>query len=317
MNSRLRNSSIPSPVAHDTREHGDHALVLDPELWVGLEVDLVQDDDLRPLLQAGAVRGELGVDRAPLLVGRLGRVDHVDQRARALEMREEVVTEADTFARAFDQSRHVGDDELAAVGRLDRAEHRLKRRERIVGDFGARIRDPRDQRRLARVRQAHECGVGEQLQVQLEVPFVARHSHLGKPRHLPRRTDEARVAAPAVSAARNHDTRMRLREVGDEIAAVEHLRADGNAHVDRLAVGAVLARAAAVAAFARLDRMPPLQVREIAERWIGDEDDVTAFSTVAAVGPALGDELLAAKRQPAVATAAGLDVKLRAVGKRG
>jgi hypothetical protein len=110
---------------------------------------------------------------------------------------------------------------------------------------------------------------------------------------------------------------MRLREVGDEIAAVEHLRADGNAHVDGLAVTAVLARAAAVAALARLDRMSALQVCEIAERWLGDEDDVSASSAVAAVRPAFGDELLAAKRQPAVATAAGLDVKIRAVAERG
>jgi hypothetical protein len=153
--------------------------------------------------------------------------------------------------------------------------------------------------------------------MQLEIPLVTRHSHLGKPRYLPRRADEARVAAPAVPATRNHDACVRLREVGEEIAAVEHLRADGNAYLDRLAVGAVLARTAAVAALVRLDRVPPLQVREIAERRVGDEDDVSASPAVTAVGPALGDELLAAKRQPAVAAAAGLDVKLRAVAERG
>jgi hypothetical protein len=110
---------------------------------------------------------------------------------------------------------------------------------------------------------------------------------------------------------------VRLREVGDQIAAFEHLRADGNAHFDRLAVGAMLTRAAAVAAFTRLDRAPPLQIREIAERRVGDEDDITAVAGVATVGPALGDELLATERQPTVAAAAGLDVKLRAVAERG
>jgi hypothetical protein len=110
---------------------------------------------------------------------------------------------------------------------------------------------------------------------------------------------------------------MRLGEVGDEIAAVEHLRTDGNAHVDRFAVSAVLALTTAVSALARLDRMPALQIGKIADRRIGKEHDVAASAAVPAVRPALGHELLAAKRQPAVAAATGLDVKLRAVGKRG
>ena len=38
------------------------------------------------------------------------------ERAGALEVGEELVAEADALARALDQPRHVGDDELAAVG---------------------------------------------------------------------------------------------------------------------------------------------------------------------------------------------------------
>ena len=239
---------MPSPVAQETAEHGDDPLVVDPELRVGLEVDLVQHDDLRQLVEAGAVGGELGVDRAPLLVGRLRRVDHVDEPPRALEVREELVAEPDAFARALDQARDVGDDELAAVGRLDRAEHRLERRERVVGDLRPRVRDPREQRRLAGVRQPDERGVGEQLQVQLDVALVARHSDLGEPRHLPDRADEARVAAAAAPAAREHDARLRVREIGDSSSLVEHLRPDRHADLDVLAVGAVLAGAAAGAA---------------------------------------------------------------------
>jgi hypothetical protein len=108
-----------------------------------------------------------------------------------------------------------------------------------------------------------------------------------------------------------------LREVCDQIAAVEYLGADGNAHLDGLAVGSVLTCAAAVAALARLDRAAPLQIREIAERGVGDEDDITAVAGVTAVGATFGNEFLAAERQAAVAAAAGLDVKLRAVAERG
>ena len=49
-------------------------------------------------------------------------------------------------------------------GRVDRAEHRREGRERVVGDLRLRVRDPGQQRRLARVREADRRRVGEQLQ---------------------------------------------------------------------------------------------------------------------------------------------------------
>ena len=63
--------------------------------------------------------------------------------------------------------------ELAVVG-LERAEHRLERRERVGGDLRLRARHAREQRRLARVGQADEPDVGEQLEVQLDGALVAR-----------------------------------------------------------------------------------------------------------------------------------------------
>ena len=222
-NSARRNSSSPSPVAHESAEDGDHARVVDRRTRrLRLEVELVQHDDLRPLVEARAVRA-----RARRRSSRhcssasLRRVDHVDEHPRALEVREELVAEPDALARALDQARDVGDDELAPVGRLDRAEHRLQRRERVVGDLRPRVRDAREQRRLARVRQPDERRVGEQLQVQLDVALLARQADLREPRHLPRRRDEARVAAPAAAAAREHDPRAGMREVGDQVVAVE------------------------------------------------------------------------------------------------
>ena len=50
-------------------EDGDDPVVRDRERRVGLEIDLVQHDDLRQRVEPGAVGGELGVDRPPLLVG--------------------------------------------------------------------------------------------------------------------------------------------------------------------------------------------------------------------------------------------------------
>src|SRR5204863_377640 len=147
---------------------------------LGEQVDLVQDDRLWPLVEAGAVLGELVVDLAELLpdVAR-GHVDHVQQQPRAFEVREKLVPEPDTLARALDQPRHVAD-------------------------------------------------------------------------------------------------------------------------------GAVLATPPSRFAAARLEDALRTERGEVAQVGVGDQNDVAAASAVPAVRPALGDELLAAKAQPAVAATSGL-----------
>ena len=178
----------------------------------------------------------------------------MDQRARTLEVREELVPEPDSLARALDQTGHVGDDELAAVGRLEGAEYRLQRRERIVGDLRLRVRDAGEERRLAGVRQADERRVGEQLQLQLDVVLLTRRTDLCEPRHLPGRRDEASVAAPALAALGEHHARTGVREVGEEVAVLgEDLRPDRHAQLGVVAVRAVLSRPASVLAARRLD----------------------------------------------------------------
>ena len=115
MNRPRRKSGRPDPGRARERKDRDDARILDPEGWIGGEIDLVQHDDLRAFVETGSVRTELGVDRQPLLVGIAGCVDDVHEHPRALEVREELVSEPDTFARPLDQPWHVRDDELAAV----------------------------------------------------------------------------------------------------------------------------------------------------------------------------------------------------------
>src|SRR5437763_1288960 len=63
--------------------------------------------------------------------------------------------------------------------------------------------------------------------------------------------------------------------------------------------------AASRSASARPDLLVRPDAREVAPARVGDEHDVAAAAAVAAVGPALGDELLAAEMDRAVAAAAG------------
>jgi hypothetical protein len=93
----------------------DDAGVLDPEgRRVGAQIRLVEDDELRPLVETRAVEGELAVDRCETRVRvSLRPVDDVDEEASPLEVGEERVTEPDAAARALDQARDVGDRSAA------------------------------------------------------------------------------------------------------------------------------------------------------------------------------------------------------------
>ena len=101
----------------------------------------------------------------------------------------------------------------------------------------------------------------------------------------------------------------RAGEVGDQLPTfVEDLRPDGNSELDELAVRAVLVRAAAAPAAAALDPLVRAKAREVAQVGVRDEHDVATLAPVAAVGSALRHELLAPKRQRAVAAAPRLHV---------
>ena len=89
----------------------------------------------------------------------------MQQHARALDMAEEAVADADAFMRAFDQAGNVGDDEFAPVDARD-AEAGMQRGEGIVGDLRLGRGDGRQEGRLAGIGQADQAGVGDQLQPQ-------------------------------------------------------------------------------------------------------------------------------------------------------
>jgi len=76
----------------------------------------------------------------------------VDEKLRALEVGQELVSEPMTLAGTLDQSGHVGDRELAPVRAVDRADHRRECGERVVRHLGLGVRDAAQERGLAGVR---------------------------------------------------------------------------------------------------------------------------------------------------------------------
>ena len=82
--------------------------------------------------------------------------------------------------------------------------------------------------------------------------------------------------------------------------------ADGHADLGVLPVGTVLLAATAVPASAGLDVLDPPEGGEVTQARIDDDHDVSPATAVTAVRAAFRNVLLAAKAQPAVATAASL-----------
>ena len=121
-----------------------------------------------------------------------------------------------------------------------------------------------------------------------------------------------------MAASGEHDARLWARQVRDQLACgAVGGRPDGDVQLDGISVGAVLARAAAGLAPARLEPRPRPQGREVAQPRVGDEHDVTAAAAVPSVGPALRHVLLATEGEAAVAAAARQRLDAGAVVKHG
>ena len=198
---------MPAPVADEVTSTGTssprrsrHCAAARSASSGGHEVGLRQRQQPRQRRQPRVVRAQLGLDRRVVgdRVGAVERreVEDVHEQARALDVGEEVVAEAGAVAGALDQPRDVGDDELA-VGAVERAEHRLERRERVGGDLRRGPRHAPQQRGLAGVGQPDEADVGEQLQAQVDPALLAGQAAL------------AHAAAPGSSSSRTSCCRAR------------------------------------------------------------------------------------------------------------
>src|SRR5438093_964467 len=128
--------------------------------------------------------------------------------ARAFDVPQELLAEARALARALDEARDVGDDELAVIEPRD-AEIRRERRERVIRDLRPRARQRGEQARLPSVREASEPDVGDEAQLEIErAPFSGLAVHRDA-RRATRARHEPRVAATAApldaSAVKEHE----------------------------------------------------------------------------------------------------------------
>src|SRR5262245_20658170 len=156
-------------------------------------------------------------------------------------MGQELVTQTRAVGSSLDQPGHVRNRQLTLVRAVDDAEDGLQRGERVVRHLRLRIGDEPKQRGLARIREAGERRIDDELQAKLEIDLVTREARFGKTRRLTTGSVEAGLAPAALTPARNDDPAARSRQVGERTArGVQHLGAEWNPEVGALAVRTVL-----------------------------------------------------------------------------
>jgi hypothetical protein len=109
------------------------------------------------------------------------------------------------------------------------------------------------------------------------------------------------------------DPRAGLREVGDELLALEDLRSHRDAEHRVVSARTVGKTPTADSAAARTELLVRAESRKIAPTWIGDDHDVAAVTAVTAVRPPARYVLLATEVDRAVAATAGDGRQARAV----
>src|ERR1039458_5025740 len=290
-------------------------------------VDLVQRDKPRPPDQLGAgsvaVGSEFFLERrqvrdrvtAGQFGGFGGAVEHVDQGGAAFHVPQELMSQALALAGAPDQPGHVGHDELDVAG-FQHAEVRDQGGERVVGDLRPGRGHRRDDRGLPGVGEADQPHVGHRLQLQDEIPLLARLALEREPRRLAPGAREGGVTQPAAAARGGYEPAAGADEIGEDLA-VRGLHLGPVRHWDDQvgAVGAGPVRTLALLAVTGPADRAAVEVEQGRRARVHFEDHIPAVAAVAPVRAAERLELLAMNRGAAVPAVAGLHLQRDPVGE--
>ena len=289
-------------------------------------IALVGDDDLRTLRKLGTILLELTVDDAIVLdrIAILKSARHVNDmhnQSSALNVAQELMTQALTLARTLNKTRNIGDD-IGVLAGTHHAQVGHKRGKRVVGNLGTGGTHTRDERGLAHRGKAHKRGIGHKLHLELDPMLLGRLTQLGKRRRAAHRRHKVGVAQTAGTTGRHDDALA----VVNQISNLEHrgLRlgielADYGAHGDFqnqvLAALAVTTGALAMRSALGTEMMLKAVINQRRQLSVGLDDDIATTTAVAAIGAALGNKCLAPKRHASGSAVTAANVNSADIGE--
>ena len=178
----------------------------------------------------------------------------------------------------------------------------------IVCDFRVRVGCDGQERRFADVREADKANVGQQLEFEDHVVFLAGKAGLGKARHLAGGRGEVLVA-PAAAAAPAEDEIVGIGHILDDLVRLQIAHDGTSRNLNHKILAVFAAAALALPVFAVRCGIFAL-VAEVHQRGqvvVHTQDDGAAVAAVAAVRAARGHVFFPVKGHCAVAARAGLD----------
>jgi hypothetical protein len=239
----------------------------------------------------------------------------MNEHARTLDVAQKAIAETRTLMRPFDQSGNINHHEGLKFVDAHDAQLRFERRERIVGDFGTRRGNDREQRRLSGVRQSDDAAIREQLELEPKIEALATFAELGEARRLPRRGREMLIAQTTLAASRDDETLAGDREIGDAPDArcsglafiLIDDRSDGDAD-DQIGAGlaGLVGRSARSPGLGR-EVLLEAEIDQRRKPGVCLEGDVAALAAVPARGAAFRDVLLSPPRDNSVPALSGGD----------
>ena len=213
-----------------------------------------------------------------------------------------------TLGGALDQAGNVGADKALLRTDPHHAQNRGQSGEVIVCNFGLCGADDTDQGGFAHVGETDQAHVGNDLQFQRQVQFLAGQAGLGKFGNLAGGRGKPGIS-PAAAAAFGHHNRFVTGQVCHHQAGVRFLqhRAAGHADDQILGIAAFLAGAAAVFAVGSRVLAFVAEVHQSGQVVIGHKDNAAAAAAVAAVRAAGCHKLFAVEADTAVTALAAVD----------
>ena len=234
------------------------------------------------------------------------QVDDVQQQTRALQVTQELMAQARAFGSAFDQAGNIGDHKALLVRHAHHAQVRVQGGKWVIGNFRARVRDGRNEGRLAGVRHAQQAHVGQYLQFQAQFAAFAFLALTFLAWRAVGRGLEVDIAPAAFAALGQHFGLAVFGQIGQDFAArvVDDQGADRHAQVDVIGALAIAICATARLAIASLVHFGEAEIDERVDIAVGDCPNGAALAAIAAIGTAERPEFFTAERGAAVAAIA-------------
>src|SRR5882762_5123796 len=233
------------------------------------------------------------------------------QQPRALHVPQKSNTQSRAFMSAFNQSRQVGDDvrspDLAAFAapsavRVYYAQVRLQRSKRIIRNLRPRRGYHRNQRRFTRIRKAHKPYVGQQSQLQPQLPLLAGMPILMLPRSLMPRFREILIPASPAPTLRHQHSLSGCGQICDGFSAlpIEYQRSHRYLQKHVFAGMARAIRSFAMASAIRLELAIVAVAQQRVVVRVRFQVNAAAVTAVAARWSAARHKLLSTERNAAV-----------------